>query len=1029
MQRKEGGTPFAEKRKPPRRGGKVRNKIISENGRDMDKREEKETKQNSIFTKEFAGMVLILFAALLLVCMITDGLVFSTPGHYVCVFMFGVFGYVSFLVVIGMFLGGVRLVTGRKLFKTGRRFALCALVAVLAVLLVNVIGLRGFAGENYGGYISAAYQRGENGVSSATAGGALFAVVGYPLVGLLGNAGAYAVIGIFIALALYFAVRSFLSPAPKAAVRREKRRAEPQGLEFKDYPVSGAVPEPEPKAPALYVGVDDFELRTKREQAAAEKKSDVFKILYPDKAKENSQGAALGYSVNTANAAPEDDLKKKIEYIKTPTTIDLKTYNFDPLGKGTGAAKDTAGGYTRVSEPVKPAEGAAERPPMFEHDDTDYTEDESGKRGGGVRPLYGDRGRGRGRNARAASHSVFRQEGEGTRTAPRRAPPRGTHSARRARRGAEKRRAENRSRGIFPARTAERCGNETPLIGRERSRSLFDEESEKPAETNVPAFNEEDFTRSRRGADFIKEEEVSAEEPPVPPRGRIAPPAEEPKADTGFHRPINVKYNRPPMDLFKVYRQDPNAPQEDYVERSHVIERTLSEFGIDAQVVNYVHGPTVTRYELNLPAGVPVKKIPNHADDIAMRLESENGVRIEAPIPGKNLVGIEVPNRVKTTVGLRDILESDNFQKSKAGALTFALGKNLVGEAVTDNLAKGPHYLVAGATGMGKSVCLNSMIVSMISKYSPEELRLILVDPKQVEFTVYNHLPHLMIDEIITNAQKAIATLQWAVEEMESRYTLFRENEVRDIDEYNETVASDTVAKIPKLVIIVDEVADLMQYNKRDLEAKIMSLSAKARAAGIHLVLATQRPSVDVITGVIKANLPSRIAFRVSNATDWLTILNEGGAEKLLGNGDMLYRNAQMQKCDRIQGSFISMPEVKAVVNYIKENNEAYFNDAAAKAIEDSIKPQEDSSSDEDGGVSERSVSDDKLFVEALRFVITSKSASISMLQRRFSVGYSKAGSLIDQMDRLGYISPFDGSRARQVLISKEEFEEKYGAL
>lgn len=973
-------------------------------------------------------MVLILFAALLLVCMITDGLVFSTPGHYVCAFMFGVFGYVSFLVVIGMFLGGVRLVTGRKLFKTGRRFALCALVAVLAVLLINVIGLRGFAGENYGGYISAAYQRGENGVSSATAGGALFAVVGYPLVGLLGNAGAYAVIGIFIALALYFAVRSFLSPAPKAAVRREKRRAEPQGLEFKDYPVSGAVPEPEPKAPALYVGVDDFELRTKREQAAAEKKSDVFKILYPDKAKENSQGAALGYSVNTANAAPEDDLKKKIEYIKTPTTIDLKTYNFDPLGKGAGAAKDTAGGYTRVSEPVKPAEGTAERPPMFEHDDTDYTEDESGKRG----EAYG------------RYTEIEEEDAEETPAPPpilsfgRKAkepePPR--EEPRRAERilpvepVAEPKREERRIDPVesFP-RERQSVAEETPLIGRERSRSLFDEESEKPAETNVPAFNEEEFTRSRRGADFIKEEEVPAEEPPVPPRGRIAPPTEEPKADTGFHPPINVKYNRPPMDLFKVYRQDPNAPQEDYVERSHVIERTLSEFGIDAQVVNYVHGPTVTRYELNLPAGVPVKKIPNHADDIAMRLESENGVRIEAPIPGKNLVGIEVPNRVKTTVGLRDILESDNFQKSKAGALTFALGKNLVGEAVTDNLAKGPHYLVAGATGMGKSVCLNSMIVSMISKYSPEELRLILVDPKQVEFTVYNHLPHLMIDEIITNAQKAIATLQWAVEEMESRYTLFRENEVRDIDEYNETVASDTVAKIPKLVIIVDEVADLMQYNKRDLEAKIMSLSAKARAAGIHLVLATQRPSVDVITGVIKANLPSRIAFRVSNATDSLTILNEGGAEKLLGNGDMLYRNAQMQKCDRIQGSFISMPEVKAVVNYIKENNEAYFNDAAAKAIEDSIKPQEDSSSDEDGGVSERSVSDDKLFVEALRFVITSKSASISMLQRRFSVGYSKAGSLIDQMDRLGYISPFDGSRARQVLISKEEFEEKYGAL
>ena len=441
-----------------------------------------------------------------------------------------------------------------------------------------------------------------------------------------------------------------------------------------------------------------------------------------------------------------------------------------------------------------------------------------------------------------------------------------------------------------------------------------------------------------------------------------------------------------------------------------------------------MHGPTVTRYELSLPAGVSVKKVPNHADDIAMRLESENGVRIEAPIPGKNLVGIEVPNKVKTMVGLRDILESESFRKNKSGALTFALGKNLVGEAYTDNLAKGPHYLVAGATGMGKSVCLNSMIISLIMKYSPEELRLILIDPKQVEFTIYNHLPHLMIDEIITNAQKAIATLQWAVDEMENRYSTFRENEVRDIDEYNETIASETVAKIPKLVIIVDEVADLMQYNKRDLEAKIMSLSAKARAAGIHLVLATQRPSVDVITGVIKANLPSRIAFRVSNSMDSITILSEGGAEKLLGNGDMLYKNAQMPKCERIQGSFISMPEVKSVVTYIKEHNEAYFNDAAASAIEKAISPQAEETEADDGD-NERDLSEDKLFVDALRHVINSGSASISMLQRRFSVGYSKAGALVDKMDRLGYISPFDGSRARQVLITKDEFEEKYGQL
>lgn len=273
--------------------------------------------------------------------------------------------------------------------------------------------------------------------------------------------------------------------------------------------------------------------------------------------------------------------------------------------------------------------------------------------------------------------------------------------------------------------------------------------------------------------------------------------------------------------------------------------------------------------------------------------------------------------------------------------------------------------------------------------------------------------------------------MQWAVDEMEARYTKFRENEVRGIDEYNEEIASSTVPRIPKLVIIVDEVSDLMQYNKRDLEAKILSLSQKARAAGIHLVLATQRPSVDVITGVIKTNLPSRIAFRVSNAIDSGTILSEGGAEKLLGNGDMLYRNAQMPKCERIQGSFISMSEVKSVVGYIKEHNEAYFNDKAAAEIENAIKPQvtEPAGGDDGGEVSERNLGEDKLFIEALRHVINSGSASISMLQRRFSVGYSKAGALVDQMDRMGYVSPFDGSRARQVLITKEEFEQKYGEL
>lgn len=1005
---------------------------------DMDEMQKNkgEKKENTVFTKELAGMVLVLFATLMLVCLITRDVVFSTPGRYVNAFLLGVFGYTSFAVIAGMFFGGVRLVTGKKLFSVGKRFALSALTLCLIVLLLNAISLRAFSGESYGGYLSAAYDTGDKGFSTASFGGALFAIVDYPFAKLLGNAGAYAVIGILIVLSAYFTVRAFLTPAAKKNnAKKQLRPAAPAakaqdfGLEFKDYPVENAVPEEQPSS-RLYFRDDNFELKTKKEKAVSEKNNESFKILYPDRAKQ--QSGALAYSVNTAETpSPEDDLQKKLEYIKTPRTIDLSTYNFDPLGKGTRTEEAKETGYTRVSEPVKPtAQEENTLPPMFEHDDVEYSKDDAGKR-----------------TEAYSRYSEIEEDDESVVASPRREvrrempqrEPSRTFGAQTDFRAQAEEPAPSRierempfverSREIPKEETSSVSGGvtpsdlssssaagaevrEEPSFSRDRARNLFGEEkAEEPAESNVSAF-----TRRR---------EIGAETP-VP---SVREQAEEKKADDGFHPPVNVKYNPPPIDLFKVYRQDPNAPHEDYEERSRIIERTLSEFGIDAQVVNYIHGPTVTRYELSLPAGVSVKKVPNHADDIAMRLESENGVRIEAPIPGKNLVGIEVPNRVKTTVGLRDILESENFKKNKPGALTFALGKNLVGEAVTDNLAKGPHYLVAGATGMGKSVCLNSMIISLITKYSPEELRLILVDPKQVEFTIYNHLPHLMIDEIITNAQKAIATLQWAVEEMENRYSRFRDNEVRDIDEYNENIAVGDVPKIPKLVIIVDEVSDLMQYNKRDLEAKILSLSQKARAAGIHLVLATQRPSVDVITGVIKTNLPSRIAFRVSNAVDSGTILSEGGAEKLLGNGDMLYKNAQMPKCERIQGAFISMPEVKSVVNYIKENNESYFNEQAAAAIEKAISPQAEEAEEDDGGSNERSLSEDKLFVDALRHVINSGSASISMLQRRFSVGYSKAGALVDKMDRMGYISPFDGSRARQVLITKEEFEEKYGQL
>lgn len=972
-----------------------------------------------IFTKELAGMVLILFSALTMVCLITRETVFSSIGQYINYFLLGVFGYTAYFWVLFVGVCGVFLVADKKMKFSSK--ALPVIFATLtAVLLAHAISVRMVAVTDFGKYLSDTYAMAEKGITTSSFGGAISSIITFFPVKIISLAGTYAVLGVLCALSIYFSIKGLFNQSAEPKKKRVKKETTNTDMAFKDYPVDGVVPEDD-KTGGLFVRSDDFELKTKKEIIAAEKKSESFKILYPNR-KGEKKGLGYGASETATTPLKTDDFSKKLDYIKIPTQVQIPDYDITS-SRISNSTVNNASGQVRVSEPIRSTdlEKGSALPPMFEYDESETIKDKPVERRMKDYERYvnieDDPS-----VPEVSSRTVFET-------------PVAKEPVKEIRK--EEPNVQERSRFDFtdesvkedispvvepdePART------NVPLFG--RSRGTFEPVeptpiSEDTVEQTTASFNRSEELPQRQT--FVSRESLNSNE--IISGTHIQEEKEEPKE---FVPMINRVYNKPPLDLFKVYKQDINAQREDHEERAGIIERTLSEFGIDAKVVNYVQGPTVTRYEIMMPPGVSVKKVPNHADDIAMRLESENGVRIEAPIPGKNLVGIEVPNKVKAMVGLRDIIESPNFQKDKAGALMFALGKDIVGNAVSDNLAKGPHYLVAGSTGMGKSVGLNSMIISLISKYSPEELRIILIDPKQVEFTVYNHLPHLMIDEIITNAQKAIATLQWAVDEMEARYSKFKENEVKDIDEYNEEIASDTIPKIPKLVIIVDEVSDLMQYNKRDLEAKILSLSQKARAAGIHLVLATQRPSVDVITGVIKANLPSRIAFRVSNAMDSMTILAEGGAEKLLGNGDMLYRTATMPKCERIQGSFISNAEVKSIVNYIKEHNEAYFNDKAAAEIENAIKPQTPEPEENAGGeVLERNLGEDKLFIEALRKVVTVGSASISMLQRSFSVGYAKAGQLIDKMDRLGYVSPFDGAKARQVLITKEEFEKKYGEL
>lgn len=476
----------------------------------------------------------------------------------------------------------------------------------------------------------------------------------------------------------------------------------------------------------------------------------------------------------------------------------------------------------------------------------------------------------------------------------------------------------------------------------------------------------------------------------------------------------NAKYAFPPYDLLiedTAEAGDVKSYRNQVLEGARKLEETLASFGVSAKVVNVTRGPTVTRYELQPSAGVKVSRIVNLSDDIALNLAAP-GIRIEAPIPGKAAIGIEVPNKEVNMVRLRDVIESNEFAQHPS-KLAFAVGKDISGEIVIADIAKMPHLLIAGATGSGKSVCINSLIVSLLYKASPDEVKLLLIDPKVVELGVYNGIPHLLIP-VVTEPKKAAGALNWAVQEMVNRYKLFAEKSVRDIKGYNELMARTGEQPImPQIVIIIDELADLMMVAPNDVEDAICRLAQMARAAGMHLVLATQRPSVDVITGVIKANIPSRISFAVSSQVDSRTILDMAGAEKLLGRGDMLLHPVGKAKPIRVQGANITDAEVERVIEYVKAQGNAVYDDNIIEEIN-----SEDTAAANDSG------DNDELLPRAIEMVMEAGQASVSLIQRKFRVGYARAARIIDQMEARGIISGFEGSKPRQILITKQQWHE-----
>lgn len=550
-------------------------------------------------------------------------------------------------------------------------------------------------------------------------------------------------------------------------------------------------------------------------------------------------------------------------------------------------------------------------------------------------------------------------------------------------------------------------------------------EPESPAATE-PEEKTDDIKPEIETALKAAKTEAEAEKRDIPPEKAAEPtkPAEfsVPEKDA---EPKTEGYSYPPLSLLNKSKATDTAALSAELDHTaeHLVE-TLKSFGVETRIVDISRGPTVTRYELQPCAGVKISKITNLADDIALNLATA-GVRIEAPIPNKAAVGIEVPNKASAVVGVRGILESPAFINAKS-KLTVALGRDIGGNVVVTDIAKMPHGLIAGATGSGKSVCINSIIISLLYKATPDEVKLLMIDPKVVELGIYNGIPHLLVP-VVTDPRKAAGALGWSVTEMERRYKMFADRGVRDLAGYNkfvENLGDPEVQKMPHIVIIIDELADLMMTAPNEVEDSINRIAAKARAAGMHLIIATQRPSVDVVTGVIKANIPTRIAFAVSSQIDSRTILDSAGAEKLLGRGDMLFSPVGSTKPNRIQGCFVSDEEVEAVVDYIKSDHTVDYDDDVMVEIERqaAIEKKQKTGLPEDGPEG------DPMLDEAIKVVVENGMASTSLLQRKLKLGYARAARIVDEMEQRGVVGPYEGSKPRKVLISKEQLLEREAA-
>ena len=1019
------------------------------------KKEENENK-NLVFTRETLGVVLILFSTLMLVCLITREAVFSVIGQAVNAFLFGVFGFFSYAVIFSLIILGVLLVCDKKL-GISVRMRVMTTFAFITVAIIAQIATAPAGNLEYVDYLSACYQMGEGGVATSSASGVVTALVAYFFQTFLTPVGSYIVLGVVLAILSYSIVMSYLKqPIVKTSASKKFRSSfvEEQGelgvdiAGVKDYPVEGVDFSGVSGKQKLFINdPNSFAVKNKREISKEQAKPTAgMKISFSN----GGLGVVESETPQQKSVYTTNDFKQKLDYIRTPASIDVtRITNQSATPSGT-----TVSSYVSRTAEVK-AEPVKQDIPYISHEQpAQNVEDDSAQaRASRFENIYAEVNDTEVETPAVIEDSeVFRPVVDSTNDLDKI-----EQSAKQANtdfdipfidESVEEQPSfeqEIVQEEVVEQVEYEQYQNFSQLDEQESAQQIEEQIEEQEVEEELPPTTLGNSRRLREIFMEEKKEEPIEEKPAFTSRAnadnnlgarrnvgfeaKVETPEPEKVKEEKPAPPINREYFRPPFDLLETYTQPINAVQENHQERMEIIQRTLEEFHINAIPQSYIQGPSVTRYEIMMPAGISVRKVLAYDDDLKMRLAAKDGVRIEAPIPGKNLVGIEVANSVKVTVGLKEVMQGLAGKNAKPTALMFAIGKDIVGNSISYDLAKGPHYLIAGATGSGKSVALHVMIVSLLMRYSPEELKLVLVDPKSVEFRKYEHIPHLLVDEIVTEPKRALTLLNWAYEETNRRNEMFTEcgGMISNIDDYNTQIANDKIAKLPRIVFVIDELADLMEACKKDLEEKIRRIAAKSRSAGIHLVLATQRPSVDVITGTIKANLPSRIALKVMNFADSQTILGGAGAEKLLGNGDMLYKDSSMGDYERYQGAYISGREVTNIVNYIKEHNKAYFDDGVQEFLDKETRPKQEETSAEGGGEESGEMND--LMLKALWLAVNTQSVSISSLQRRFQIGYARAGGLVDKMEQMGFVSPNEGSKARRVLITKEEFLSRFGPI